>query len=217
MGAAVITDGDSVITGALVENVSLGLAMCAERVALFASVAAGERPTALVLVSPRTDSAVTFPCGACLQVGLELGGPDLLVVAATVEGPVEQHRLADLLPGDRTSHDRGAGPDRGRALGVGSTYDQVASFLGREIVTTFEVVEYDPPHTIRIVSTASTFPLDPRVLTSGESGDQGEDMDGGVAHGLVRPRQRDPFAREPRRHHVVVVRRRRIPRLAAGQ
>ena len=66
--------------------------------ALFASVAAGERPTALVLVSPRTDSAVTFPCGACLQVGLELGGPDLLVVAATVEGPVEQHRLADLLP-----------------------------------------------------------------------------------------------------------------------
>jgi cytidine deaminase len=98
MGAAVVTDGDSIITGALVENVSLGLAMCAERVALFASVAAGERPTALVLVSPRTDSAVTFPCGACLQVGLELGGPDLLVVAATVEGPVEQHRLADLLP-----------------------------------------------------------------------------------------------------------------------
>jgi hypothetical protein len=27
-----------------------------------------------------------------------MGGPDLQVVAATVEGPVEQHRLTDLLP-----------------------------------------------------------------------------------------------------------------------
>ncbi len=105
MGAAVVTNEGSIITGALVENVSLGLAMCAERVALFASVAAGERPAALALASPRTDSSVTFPCGACLQVGLELGGPDLLVVAATVDddaepgrGLVEHQRLADLLP-----------------------------------------------------------------------------------------------------------------------
>lgn len=105
MGAAVVTDAGSIITGALVENVSLGLAMCAERVALFASVAAGERPIALALVSPRTDESVTFPCGACLQVGLELGGPDLLVLAVPADGPsegsvgpVDQHRLADLLP-----------------------------------------------------------------------------------------------------------------------
>lgn len=104
MGAAVVTDRGSIITGALVENVSLGLAMCAERVALFASVAAGERPTVLALASPRTDGAVTFPCGACLQVGLELGGPDLLVVAAVDggneedSGLAEQQRLADLLP-----------------------------------------------------------------------------------------------------------------------
>ena len=36
----------------------------------------------------------------------------------------------------------------------------MASFLGREIVTSFEVVEHDPPRRIRIVSTESTFPLD---------------------------------------------------------
>jgi uncharacterized protein YndB with AHSA1/START domain len=29
-------------------------------------------------------------------------------------------------------------------LRVGSTYDQVAKFLGRRIVSTFEVVEYEP-------------------------------------------------------------------------
>mgnify|MGYP001811995806 CR=1 FL=1 len=98
MGAAVLTASDTVVTGALVENVSLGLAMCAERVALFSTVAADDRPVALVVVSPRTDGATTFPCGACIQVGLELGGPDMAVVAVTVDGEVEQARLGDLLP-----------------------------------------------------------------------------------------------------------------------
>lgn len=98
MGAAVLTAEGSVIPGSLVENISLGLAMCAERVALFSCVAAGERPTALVLVSPRTDGAVTHPCGACLQVALELGGPTLEVVAATTDGEVARHPLGELLP-----------------------------------------------------------------------------------------------------------------------
>jgi cytidine deaminase len=98
MGAAVLTEEDDILTGTLVENVSLGLAMCAERVALFSCVAAGTRPTALVLASPRTNGAVTFPCGACLQVALELGGPDLVVIAASTDGEVRQSVLGDLLP-----------------------------------------------------------------------------------------------------------------------
>ncbi len=98
MGAAVLTDGGSVVSGALVENVSLGLAMCAERVALFSAVVTGERPIALVLVSRRTDGRVTFPCGACLQVALELGGPDLEVAAVTPDRVVERVPLAALLP-----------------------------------------------------------------------------------------------------------------------
>lgn len=98
MGAAVLTAGDTILSGALVENVSLGLAMCAERVALFSTVAAGERPMMLVLVSPRTDGTTTFPCGACLQVGLELGGPTMMVVAATPDGAIERAQLGDLLP-----------------------------------------------------------------------------------------------------------------------
>lgn len=98
MGAAVRSAGGAVITGALVENVSLGLAMCAERVALFATIATGERPTALVVASPRTSGALTFPCGACLQVGLELGGRDLVVVAVDPDGNSERAVLGDLLP-----------------------------------------------------------------------------------------------------------------------
>jgi len=98
MGAAVLTAGGTIITGALVENVSLGLAMCAERVALFATVASGDRPTTLVVASPRTRGALTFPCGACLQVGLELGGRQLVIVAVDPDGTSERAVLADLLP-----------------------------------------------------------------------------------------------------------------------
>jgi len=45
-------------------------------------------------------------------------------------------------------------------IGIGSTYDQVASFLGRKIVTSFEVTEFVQDQLMRIRSTVSTFPLD---------------------------------------------------------
>lgn len=99
MGAAVVTESGQVLTGAVVENVSLGLAMCAERVALFSAVAAGAgRPVALALVSRRTSGRLTHPCGACLQVGLELGGPELRVLVADPEGERAEALLGDLLP-----------------------------------------------------------------------------------------------------------------------
>ena len=98
MGAAVVTDRDAVVRGALVENVSLGLAMCAERVALFATVAnAAGRPELLALSARKTSGQLTWPCGACLQVAMELGGPDM-VVAVTDGKDVRQARLGDLAP-----------------------------------------------------------------------------------------------------------------------
>jgi hypothetical protein len=42
---------------------------------------------------------------------------------------------------------------------VGSTYDQVARFLGREIVSSFVVVEHEPGRRVKITSTASPFPI----------------------------------------------------------
>ena len=44
-------------------------------------------------------------------------------------------------------------------VGVGSSYDQHARFLGKDVVTSFEVVEHDPPHRIAWRSTAGSFPL----------------------------------------------------------
>ena len=100
MGAAVLTDSGEVRVGAVVENVSLGLAMCAERVALFSTVAtAAGRPVALALVSPLTSGSLTHPCGACLQVALELGGPELRVLVADPDGSSSSATtLGELLP-----------------------------------------------------------------------------------------------------------------------
>jgi cytidine deaminase len=99
-GAAVHTDQGDVVPGVIVENVSLGLAMCAERVALFSAIAAGARPVALALVAPRTGEDLTWPCGACLQVALELGGPAMPVYVSSVgeEAPIAESTVGDLLP-----------------------------------------------------------------------------------------------------------------------
>lgn len=45
-------------------------------------------------------------------------------------------------------------------LRVGSTYDQEASFLGKKIVSSFEVVELEPSERIRIRTTRGTMPID---------------------------------------------------------
>ena len=98
MGAAVVTDTNHVVRGSLVENVSLGLSMCAERAALFATVAnESGTPEILALVSKPTAGELTWPCGACLQVALELGGRDMLVVVSDGRNQ-ETAKLGDLTP-----------------------------------------------------------------------------------------------------------------------
>ncbi len=103
MGAAVLgrrrrlDEDDVIVSGVLVENVSLGLAMCAERVALFSSVTNGVEPLALALCAKRTEGELTFPCGACLQVALELADEKLVILAIDPEGNREQVRLGSLL------------------------------------------------------------------------------------------------------------------------
>ena len=99
-GAAVLTDQGDVVPGVIVENVSLGLAMCAERVALFSTVARGARQLALALVAPRTGEQLTWACGTCLQVALELGGPAMPVHASSVgvDAPISESTVVELLP-----------------------------------------------------------------------------------------------------------------------
>lgn len=95
--AAVLGRDGAVYVGVVIENISLGLAMCAERAAMFAAVTGGTQPRALVLVAPPTDGGLTMPCGACLQVALELGGPSMAIGSADGDRIV-QAAVGELLP-----------------------------------------------------------------------------------------------------------------------
>lgn len=100
-GAAVLTESTATHTGAIVENLIFGLAMCAERVAMFKAVAAGARRfSALAVVAPPTGGQPTFPCGPCLQVAVEFGGPEMLVISSDPSvSSYETSALGELAPG----------------------------------------------------------------------------------------------------------------------
>jgi uncharacterized membrane protein len=44
-------------------------------------------------------------------------------------------------------------------LDVGSTYAQVAKFLGRRVESTFEVIAFEPGRLVKATSTAGSFPI----------------------------------------------------------
>lgn len=98
VGAAVRSEDGHVFSGCNVENASYGLSMCAERVAVFAAVAAGAREIRAVAVA--TDDGGT-PCGACRQVLAEFApqhGAALAVLLADAAGDVRETTLAELFP-----------------------------------------------------------------------------------------------------------------------
>ena len=100
VGAAVLTRTGRVFGGCNVENASYGLTLCAERVALALAVAEGCSRgdfTHLAVIADTEEPLA--PCGACRQVMMELGGPELIVIQANLRGAVSQHTMAALLPG----------------------------------------------------------------------------------------------------------------------
>ena len=94
VGAAVLADG-KVFAGCNVENASYGLTLCAERVAVFAAVAAGQRRIDAVAVVTNATTP-TAPCGACRQVLHEFGPTMTVIMSAGGETLVRL--LSDLLP-----------------------------------------------------------------------------------------------------------------------
>jgi len=100
VGAALLTRSGRVFGGCNIENASYGLCVCAERAALFSAIADGCHRgefTHLAVVGD-TDEPLT-PCGACRQVMMELGGPQLIVIQANLLGAISEVTVAALLPG----------------------------------------------------------------------------------------------------------------------
>jgi cytidine deaminase len=96
VGAALLTKSGKVFPGCNVENISFGLTMCAERVALGAALAAGEREFVAIAIAADSNLPI-LPCGACRQVLAEFE-PNLRIVASTISGSRETVHLGELLP-----------------------------------------------------------------------------------------------------------------------
>ena len=95
VGAAVRTASGQVIPGANVEHIVLGETSCAEKVAVYAAVAAGHRRFDTVAVFTES-SPPASPCGSCRQVLFHWGFKRAIL--ANEAGEVLDLTLSELLP-----------------------------------------------------------------------------------------------------------------------
>lgn len=96
VGAALETQDGQIMQGGNVENASLSLGICAERVALFQAISNGLKPGPRLVVATATDTP-TPPCGACREVLRELA-PNTEVVSVAASGERKQWAAGELLP-----------------------------------------------------------------------------------------------------------------------
>ncbi len=95
VGAALLAESGEIYRGANVENASLGLTLCAERVAMATGIVAGARSFSALAVVSRGSAA---PCGACRQFLAEFCD-DLPIVLADLHGRVvTETALEALMP-----------------------------------------------------------------------------------------------------------------------
>lgn len=97
VGAAILTGSGRIFSGSNVENASYGLCNCAERTAIFAAIAAGERTVKCVVVYTPTRTP-SMPCGSCRQVINEFG-PGASIISTCASAQRIETTLDQLLPG----------------------------------------------------------------------------------------------------------------------
>ena len=96
VGAAILAEGGNIYAGCNVENASYGLTICAERNAMGALIAGGEkRPVSIAIVAK--DGVTCPPCGACRQVLMEFN-PDLEIILESGDNGYEFFKLSEILP-----------------------------------------------------------------------------------------------------------------------
>ncbi|XP_002167076.1 probable cytidine deaminase [Hydra vulgaris] len=79
VGAALYTTCGKTFTGCNVENVSYGLAICAERTAYVKAVSEGYTSFKACAVSTDVKDSFTYPCGACRQFMSEFGDVEVFL------------------------------------------------------------------------------------------------------------------------------------------
>ena len=117
VGAVVVGASGRSHHGVNVENASYPAGLCAERAALAAMIAFGERTLRYVAVAA-AGSRDCLPCGFCLQALAEFGDP---LVVARVRGEVRVLQLSELLTAPFSLDEGGApagGDEARRAAGL---------------------------------------------------------------------------------------------------
>lgn len=95
IGAVVLCEDNKVFCGTNVENVSYGLSMCAERVAIFTAIANGCKKIKAVAIYSK--KANVTPCGACRQVILEFS-KNADIIYNTDNNNFKVIKISELLP-----------------------------------------------------------------------------------------------------------------------
>lgn len=95
VGAAVLCEDNKVFCGTNVENVSYGLSMCAERIAIFTAISNGCKSIKAVAVYSKKGNVT--PCGACRQVILEFS-KKADVIYNTDKDNFKTVKISNLLP-----------------------------------------------------------------------------------------------------------------------
>lgn len=96
VGAALITSQGLCYLGCNIENISLSLSLCAERVAFLKALSEGEREFITLSLISDSENIIT-PCGACRQLIWEFA-PDLTIVMGNLRGEIQCITIAELLP-----------------------------------------------------------------------------------------------------------------------
>jgi cytidine deaminase len=98
VGAAIEDSAGRIHTGCNVENATLGLTICAERVAIFRGIADGVKPGQFRRVAIAADTDIlTPPCGACRQILWEFCG-DIEIVMVNPRGQTATYHLKEIFP-----------------------------------------------------------------------------------------------------------------------
>ena len=104
VGAALLTEKGTLYTGANIENASYTVCCCAERVAFYRALSAGERRFRAIAVVggaadvKRGEFRQVFPCGVCRQVMAEFCPGDFTIFTAKSPADYQRYSLDQLLP-----------------------------------------------------------------------------------------------------------------------
>lgn len=95
VGVALLTDDGTVYSGCNIENPSLMMSICAEKVAIVKALSEGKKNIKAIMIQS-SDGLYCPPCGSCRQLIHEFA-PDAEVYLASKRG-IKKYTIKELLP-----------------------------------------------------------------------------------------------------------------------